>query len=412
MLEVDENGTYLAIWTGNDELLARPRHELLGRTVAEVLGEEFGLQLKSALASVIETGKPQVFEYSLAVPAGTLWFQCRAAAISAGEAPRRVCLLVRDVTAQKHAERELARLLSREQLLTRLSESVPVGLFEVDASRGVTFGNDRVWKIVGDRAAGSLDAFAGFVVEDDRGAFEAAVGSALDGLPVDDLEVRFRPDPDLDRERTCELSLRPLTDASGKVVGAVGCVSDVTDRVQMRRELEMRATVDKLTSCLNREAALGLLEETTAAVKFPGEGNALIYVDVDEFKSVNDRYGHAAGDRLLSEVAERLRQSARRADIVGRVGGDEFIVICPRVLNSAQAIRVAERVAAATSTVVDVGVAPVQLRTSVGVAWTAGAIDADAFLAQADSAMYQSKRGTRKGVTLFSTNGCGPSALH
>ena len=165
--------------------------------------------------------------------------------------------------------------------------------------------------------------------------------------------------------------------------------------------------MDKLTSCLNRDASLQFLERTTAAAKPSGEGNALIYIDLDDFKSVNDRYGHAAGDRLLAEAAERLRDAARKGDTVGRVGGDEFIVICPRVPSSAQAIKVAERVAAATTAVVDVGTAEIELRTSVGVAWTDDALDADAFLAQADSAMYQSKRTSRKGVTLFTTSGCG-----
>jgi diguanylate cyclase (GGDEF)-like protein len=227
---------------------------------------------------------------------------------------------------------------------------------------------------------------------------------------VDDLELRFcfSAEP-RGGERICELSLRPLTDAAGIVTGAVGCLSDVTDRVQLRRELEVRASVDRLTSCLNRDASLQFLERMTSGPKSAGEGNALIYVDLDDFKSVNDRFGHAAGDRLLAEAAERLREAARKGDTVGRVGGDEFIVICPRVQSSAQAIKVAERVAAATSALIDVGTIEIELRTSVGVAWTADALDADAFLAQADAAMYQSKRTSRKGVTLFTTTGCGSS---
>ena len=93
------------------------------------------------------------------------------------------------------------------------------------------------------------------------------------------------------------------------MAGAVGCLSDVTERVQLRRELEVRASLDELTACLNRESSLALLERTTAASKEPGEGNALIYIDLDDFKSVNDHHGHAAGDRLLAEVAERLREA-------------------------------------------------------------------------------------------------------
>jgi diguanylate cyclase (GGDEF)-like protein len=167
----------------------------------------------------------------------------------------------------------------------------------------------------------------------------------------------------------------------------------------------MRASVDKLTSCLNREASLELVEQMTTAPKAPGEGSAVIFVDLDRFKSVNDRFGHAAGDRLLAAAGERLRGAARRGDAVGRVGGDEFLVICPRVESSAQAVRIAERVAAATTATVDVGPDVVELRTSVGVAWTDGALGADAFLAQADSAMYESKRTGRQGVTLFAATG-------
>jgi diguanylate cyclase (GGDEF)-like protein len=211
--------------------------------------------------------------------------------------------------------------------------------------------------------------------------------------------------------RVCQLSLRALTDAAGTVTGAVGCISDVTDPVQLRQELKVRASVDKLTSCLNREASLELVEAMTAAPKAPTEGNALIYVDLDDFKSVNDRLGHAAGDSLLVAAADRLRGAARRGDAVGRLGGDEFLVICPRVESSAQAVRIAERVAAATEATIDVGTGVVELRTSVGVAWTTKAIDADAFLAQADSAMYESKRTRRNGVTLFATDSRAASPL-
>jgi len=135
-----------------------------------------------------------------------------------------------------------------------------------------------------------------------------------------------------------------------------------------------------------------------------GEGRALIYIDLDQFKSVNDRFGHAAGDRLLVAVGERIRGAARKCDAVGRVGGDEFLVICPRVETSAQAVKIAERVKAATTATVDVGPGEVELRTSIGVAWTTDVIDADAFIAQADNAMYESKREGHKGVTLFATD--------
>jgi diguanylate cyclase (GGDEF)-like protein/PAS domain S-box-containing protein len=115
VFEIDENGTYLEIWTANDALLAVPRDELLGRTHREALGEEIGASLSKVVEQVLETGRPQFWEYCLDVPAGVRCFQGRVASIAGPEgAVRRLCLLVRDITEQKVAER--ARDEAEEQL--------------------------------------------------------------------------------------------------------------------------------------------------------------------------------------------------------------------------------------------------------------------------------------------------------
>ncbi len=401
VFELDENGTYLGIWAANDALLAAPRSELLGRTLAEVIGDEVGLGQMKIIRNVLESGRPEVWEYCLEVPAGIRWFESRVAPIATSEGSlRRVCLLVRDITEQKFAEQEISRLLSREQLLSRLSEALPVGLFEIDSAGQFTFDNDRMRAMVGYSPGAAGEDRMSSVVAEDRPVLEAALAAVLVNQPVDDLEIRFVVN---DTERIYEIGMRPLTDATGAVTGAVGYLSDVTYRAQIHRELEVKASVDTLTSCFNRSVSLELIKTMTAAPKAPGEGSAVIFVDLDDFKSVNDRFGHAAGDSLLVAAADRLRGVARKGDAVGRLGGDEFLVICPRVESSAQAVRIAERVAAATEAAIDVGAGEVELRTSVGVAWTTDPIDADAFLAQADSAMYESKRARRKGVTLFET---------
>jgi diguanylate cyclase (GGDEF)-like protein/PAS domain S-box-containing protein len=408
VFELDESCTYLGVWTSNDDLLVAPRSELLGRTPAEVMGEDMGLKLKQITNAVLETGNPEVWEYCLEVPAGVRWFQCRVSPIAeSGGSPRRICLLVRDITAQKQAEHEISRLLSREQLLSRLSEALPVGLFEIDTAGHITFTNDLMHTISGQLVADSVEALMAAVVAEDIPVLSSALEQVFADEAVDGLEIRFRLAPvaaSPRAERVCDLSLRALTNEFGVVTGAVGCLSDVTDRIQLRRELEIRASVDKLTSCLNRDAALELLGRTTRAAAGLGDGNALVFVDVDRLKSVNDQLGHGAGDRLLDAVGDRLRHAARRGDAVGRVGGDEFIVICPRVAGPAQAVVIAERIAAATTANIDVGDDVVEMRTSVGVSWTNEALDADTFLAQADAAMYQSKRTSDKRVTLFAAN--------
>ena len=410
VFELDENGTYLGIWTTNDALLAAPRDELLGRTLTNTFKNEIAFRLNELIADVLGTGVPEIWEYCLDVPAGRRWFQVRLAPIAEIEGDaRRVCLLVRDITVQKDAEKEISRLLAREQILSRLSQALPIGLFEIDMGGHISFTNDRMKSMVGEVSKASVATLISSVCPEDRPVLETAFATALAGDPVDDLEIRsFIRAPDnsdvADGERVSSLSLRSLSDAAGTITGVVGCASDVTERVQLRHTLEVTASVDKLTSCLNRDASLMLLERTTTATKSRGEGSAVVFIDLDRFKLVNDRFGHAAGDRMLAETADRLRKAARAGDAVGRIGGDEFVVICPEVRSSAQAVRIAERVAAATSAIIDVGNGLVELHTSVGVAWTTEPLDADAFITQADSAMYQSKRTSHKGVTLFATN--------
>ena len=130
-------------------------------------------------------------------------------------------------------------------------------------------------------------------------------------------------------------------------------------------------------------------------------GLALVFADLDRLKVVNDELGHGAGDQLIVAAATRIKDALRVCDAVGRLGGDEFLVICPRVLEPEDAVEIAERISSALTTSVKIGSAWIELRASVGVVWTTERLDADTLIAHADHAMYQSKRVGHHGVTLF-----------
>jgi diguanylate cyclase (GGDEF)-like protein/PAS domain S-box-containing protein len=288
-------------------------------------------------------------------------------------------------------------LRARKQLLSRLSDALPVGLVQIDARRNITFTNDQLHAIVGAPPAATIDALLAGVVADDQPLLDAALTAVLADQSVDDVELRL----EAPARRVCLLSLRALTDGDGNVSGAIGCISDVTDRVNLRRELEIRASIDRLTSCLNRAASIELLDITLARHDGNGPGTAVVYIDLDQFKPINDFLGHAVGDRLLVTAAERLRAAVRGVDRVGRLGGDEFLVICPGVESAARALEIGERLAGVLDVEVDIGPDVVRLKASVGVAWTVEVIDADSLIAQADLAMYTSKRSMSRSTTLF-----------
>jgi diguanylate cyclase (GGDEF)-like protein/PAS domain S-box-containing protein len=292
----------------------------------------------------------------------------------------------------------------RKQLFNQLSDAMPIGMFQIDTNKNITFANDRLYTILGYSPSATIDDQFSSIHDDDRSLLESALVAVLADEPVDDVELRFvRSSEDANNQkRVCVVSMRPLTDGLGDVTGAVGCVSDVTGQVDLRRQLELRANSDELTSCLSRAKILEVLSEALDRPEDTRSGTAVIFIDLCGFKAINDRYGHAAGDSVLEVAGARLRSAIRQYDYVGRFGGDEFLVVCPRVEAERIALEVARRISASLTKPVNVAPDVIQMRASVGVAWSNELIEADTLVAQADHAMYESKRAGSYTVALYS----------
>jgi diguanylate cyclase (GGDEF)-like protein len=156
---------------------------------------------------------------------------------------------------------------------------------------------------------------------------------------------------------------------------------------------------DSLTGLPDRAAFLAALRAASAT----GEGIAVLFLDLDDFKVVNDGFGHEAGDRLLIQVAQRLRGAVREGDLVARLGGDEFTVLCAGVEDQTQATMTAGRLRAALGTPFDIAGQRRHVRVSIGCRIAAaGEADPDMMLRDADSAMYQAKEGGKDRVELYS----------
>jgi diguanylate cyclase (GGDEF)-like protein/PAS domain S-box-containing protein len=282
-------------------------------------------------------------------------------------------------------------LRESEQLLSRLAESLPMGVFQIDTDGRIVYTNERLHDIVGVERTETLSQQFPTVASEDADRLQEAVRNVLRGRSDQDFEVQLRH-PSLETpNRRCTISLRSLTSESGMVTGAVGSVNDITESARLRKQLEDRATYDHLTGCLNRASIISGLDRSRQNTA-PDSGTAVIFIDIDRFKRVNDELGHAAGDELLVAVASRLRGCVRE-DSVGRLGGDEFLVICDGVPGRSRAASIGTRIAQALHGQVRVGGLSVPLRASIGVAWSDDpTVTADALLARADAAMYASKR--------------------
>ena len=176
------------------------------------------------------------------------------------------------------------------------------------------------------------------------------------------------------------------------------------ERAALTAELTSRASVDPLTGLGNRELFSHRLREALAEPAAPGATLAVLLLDLDDFKTINDSLGHSHGDEVLIVVAERLRACLRPGELAARLGGDEFAVLLPRVADDAEAVAAAERLAASLRSPVTVSGREVLARASVGVRLARGGDeDPERLLRDADMAMYAAKTGGRGAVRVFDT---------
>ncbi|MDV6317521.1 EAL domain-containing protein [Chromohalobacter sp. HP20-39] len=198
------------------------------------------------------------------------------------------------------------------------------------------------------------------------------------------------------------VTISAIHDVHGTITHYIAVFRDITQKHLKQARLERRAIYDPLTSLFNRDHFGGALENLLSGLSFTGIGIAVLFIDLDDFKPINDTYGHAAGDEALVIIAQRLKQQTRSTDLVARLGGDEFVIALAGMRSAEKAEKVAFKI-------LDDLISPINLRNgnsitlsaSVGVAYTEDSqYAANALIAAADSAMYEAKSQGKNRVSM------------
>jgi diguanylate cyclase (GGDEF)-like protein len=260
--------------------------------------------------------------------------------------------------------------------------------------------SDQLFTLIGvDRTTfvPSVASFLDVVHPEERERVEGLIGRAVeDGAGLDYESRLVRTDGKiLAFHALAELEVSP----SG-LIRMFGTVHDVTERKALQEEIERLAFHDPLTGLANRRLFLDRLDNALARQIRSGHGCGVLFLDLDDFKKINDALGHGAGDDLLCIVAERLVASVRPADTVARLGGDEFAILLEQVDLQAST-RLAERLEEVLRQPMQLQGGRRSIQGSIGIAMAEGNISADEILRNADAAMYAVKVGGKNSHKVF-----------
>lgn len=202
-----------------------------------------------------------------------------------------------------------------------------------------------------------------------------------------------------------QLIKRPVYDEHGKISGIIALINNVTDHHLLKMELEKRAKTDTLTGLLNKSAAQELVQIMAAKYKKENGLSALLILDLDLFKHVNDTYGHAEGDRVLAEIGRIIANNCRTQDVAGRIGGDEFMIFMRNINSQENAVQMAERIQKGVQSAFSSDILNGQISLSIGIAlYPDHGKNFDNLFSAADKALYFVKKHGKGSCKMYSSN--------
>jgi diguanylate cyclase (GGDEF)-like protein/PAS domain S-box-containing protein len=345
-----------------------------------------------AVRRALETGLPYDITHRIVLPGGEIRVVRENAEVifdASGEAVRMIGTVM-DVT-----ERELTvrALHESEETLRKVIEGLPVVLWMIDREGRFVLSEGQGLQAIGlkpGQVVGQslFEFYAAYpeIVSDTRRVLEGHAFACTRQVG----DVVF------------ELRYSPLRDADGELKGAIGVAIDVTERKKSEDRLAYLANFDPVTGLPNRFLFRDRLTHAMHSADRQGQRVALLFVDLDNFKNVNDSLGHAAGDELLKQVAARLGAAVRTTDTVSRLGGDEFTVVLEGLAHDEEAVRVAATLLEQSARPYVLGSKEVYVTASVGIAiYPQDGDSVDSLLMNADAAMYRAKENGRHGFEFF-----------
>jgi len=370
------------------------RARVPGIVMREALGETVYAQHEPCVREVLQ-GRRARLEGKVAFAGRAAHFQAHLIPDrSDGGAQRGFYLMTFDITALKEAEAQRARV---EGQLRAITDNLPVAITYLDAEQRYRFINRTglEWlcrpadQVLGRRIGDILRPIA---YERRRAAIEQGLAGSRVTFEAESLTG--------DVTRILHYDYIPDVESDGRVAGLYGLATDVSALKNVEKQLGLLVRADALTGVANRYSFNESLPLALSRARRALAGIALMYLDIDYFKTINDSLGHAAGDEVLKAFAARLQHSVRATDTVARLGGDEFVVLLEGLSDAQEPQIVARKIVASVRQPLEVAGRALTLTTSIGIAFrrqvpAADEATAEALIGRADAALYAAKKAGR-----------------
>lgn len=368
------------------------REEMIGgSTRAFHLSQESWEQRAKSTSEAISKGDAHVFDEEFVKKDGSrFWCRVYGRAIDPAH-PESAVLVFTDITEQKRAEQELLASRDRLDLVAKASQG---GIWDWDIANNVTFYSARFKEILGypaDADFSTLIHILDRLHPEERERMLAAQELHLRKREPFDHEYRMRR---ADGSYVwVQGRAQAVWDESGQPVRFVGSIIDITEHKRQEEQIRRLAQHDPLTGLPNRRMLNDRLRQALGHARRNKEKLAVMLLDLDDFKVVNDTCGHKAGDAVLIDIAHRLRACIRSTDTVARYGGDEFVIVLEGQHTTEDSANLAEKVLKMLRLPVVIAEGRFSVGASIGIAiYPTDADDADGLLKMADNAMYRAKQ--------------------
>jgi diguanylate cyclase (GGDEF)-like protein/PAS domain S-box-containing protein len=393
-----------------EQRLGRPREELIGKHMGDLLPYVRTTDVLERFRQVVETGVPFTYEHQVQREGiDPYWVVMQVVKLGDG-----VAVTNRDVTEERAHQHQIADL---NEFTQSMIENAPFSIIATDPAGTVTAMNPaaesltfyRKHELVGQHSvvllhdAAEMSARAVQLSKDLNEPVQAGFSSLIARPQHGQTDEHEWTYVRKDGSRIwVNLAITALKTQDEKIAGYLGIAFDITERKKLTEYVNHLAHHDQLTGLPNRVLLDDRMRQAIQRAKRNRHKVAVLMVDVDYFKRINDSLGHTAGDALLDSIAKKLCSAVRQTDTVARMGGDEFVIVMPEFRDEKDAEKCAEAIIQKVSTPTMLGNREVNVTVSVGLCvFPDCAHDADSLLKNADAALYEAKEGGRNSFHVF-----------